>query len=134
MGTKTVTAIDPSGTASAVQMLSNSAEAPPTADLSMEDLMQRFEAMMERPRPPQQAGSEPGTLARLLEAGDSKVRESHDQVASLQRDAENLTPGEMLARSIEVSRAVSIGSFQLNVANSIVSGANKSLQSLLKNQ
>ena len=40
----------------------------------------------------------------------------------------------MVAKTIEVSEAMSVSHFRLQAATTIASGANKSMQSLLKNQ
>jgi type III secretion inner rod protein HrpB2 len=103
---------------------------------SMEELTGRFRAMMEAPqqgdRPP--AGPQQSLLTNMMANGEEFLRQTHEKVAELRAQTPYMTPPELVAATIEVSEAVSIGHFRLQAATSIASGTNKSLQSLLKNQ
>jgi type III secretion inner rod protein HrpB2 len=103
---------------------------------TMEELTQRFRSMMDAPhpvdRPPE--GPQEGLLTHMMANGEEFLKQTHEKVAELRAQSPYMTPTEFISATIEVSEAASIGSFRLQAATSIASGANKSMQSLLKNQ
>jgi len=107
-----------------------------TYNPSMEELTQRFDSMMKAPhsadRPP--SGPQESMLTHMMANGEEFMKQTHERVAELRAQSPYMTPNELVAASIEVSEAASIGAFRMQVATTIASGTNKSVQSLLKNQ
>jgi len=132
-----------SAVAAASQVMSVAATGPAQAvspqagsGPSIEELTNRFRAMMEKPNPVEHAPSGPqeSLLTHMMANGEEFLRHTHEKVAELRSQATHMSPQEFVAASIEVSNAASIGAFRLQAATSIASGTNKSMQSLLKNQ
>lgn len=119
-----------------VQPMQSAAPLNSVSTPSMEELTQRFRAMMEAPhavdRPP--SGPQESLLTHMMSNGEEFLKQTHEKVAELRAQSPYMTPSEFISASIEVSEAASIGNFRLQAATSVASGTNKSMQSLLKNQ
>jgi type III secretion system HrpB2-like protein len=103
---------------------------------SMEVLTQRFQDMMESPQSANRAAQseDSNALSKIVTSADDMVRHTEHRIAEFRAEAPNMSPQELVAKSIELSNEASMSNFRLQAATSIVSGANKSMQSLLKNQ
>jgi type III secretion inner rod protein HrpB2 len=103
---------------------------------SIEELTNRFRAMMDAPDPVERTPSGPNEslLTHMMANGEEFLRHTHEKVAELRAQSPYMSPQEFVAASIEVSNSASIGAFRLQAATSVASGTNKSMQSLLKNQ
>ncbi|AEG94090.1 hypothetical protein [Ramlibacter tataouinensis] len=119
-----------------VQAVQLAAQAGNGPNPSMEELTQRFKALMDAPHPVERppSGPQDSMLTHMLANGEEFLRQTHEKVAELRAQSPYMTPAEFISASIEVSEAASIGHFRLQAATSIASGTNKSMQSLLKNQ
>ena len=131
--------MDPVTAVAAVNTSAQAVQQPSSAAFqgpSMEELTQRFRAMMEGPAPVERPPEGPSNsmLTHMMADGEDFLRQPHDKVAELRAITPYLTPVEMVAKTIEVSEAMSVSHFRLQAATTIASGANKSMQSLLKNQ
>ena len=126
------TPVAPLGGIGPAQAVSSPAHAGP----SIEELTNRFRAMMDAPNPVEHAPSGPNDslLTHMMANGEEFLRHTHEKVAELRSQSPYMSPQEFVAASIEVSNAASIGAFRLQAATSVASGTNKSMQSLLKNQ
>jgi len=113
-----------------------SVSSPAAGGPSIEELTNRFRAMMDAPNPVEHAptGPQESLLTHMMANGEEFLRHTHEKVAELRAQAPHMSPSEFVAASIEVSNAASIGAFRLQAATSVASGTNKSMQSLLKNQ
>lgn len=119
-----------------IQSVQSAAQVNNGVSPSMEELTQRFRAMMDAPHPVERPPSSPqdSLMTHMMTDGEEFLKQTHDKVAELRAQSPYMTPSEFVSASIEVSEAASIGNFRLQAATSIASGTNKSMQSLLKNQ
>ncbi|WP_143100198.1 hypothetical protein [Variovorax sp. 770b2] len=103
---------------------------------SVEELTSRFRTMMESPHAVNAAPPTPqdSALTYMMADGNDPMKHAEQKIVSLREQAPFMTPSELTMATIELSNSVSIDTFRMQAATSIASGANKSLQSLLKNQ
>jgi type III secretion system HrpB2-like protein len=121
----------------ALKLAQAAAQPSPAAESpSVEALTQRFETMMKDPhsavRSPSSEG--PNTLSQMVKGADEMERHARESLAELRADSPNLSTEERVARTIEVSTEISVSTFRMQSATLVASSANKSMQSLLKNQ
>jgi hypothetical protein len=113
--------------------------APPTVAA-----VQKFEALMARSETtlptqhvaPAATGSVDAVnpLGRALSAQESALREVSSQIQDFKVAAPSLGLNEMVSRSIALSHTLAQATTALTCTTAIAQGANKGLQSLLKNQ
>jgi Bacterial type III secretion protein (HrpB2) len=114
-------------------------ETVPAETPSMEALTQRFQDMMHAPHATEhpshaQSPDGPNAITNVLSRGEEMLSQTQAEVNQLRADAPHLSPTELAVRSIEVANNASMSSFRMQAATQIASGANKSVQTLLKNQ
>ena len=102
----------------------------------MEELTNRFRTMMESPQAVNAAPPAPqdSALTHMMANGNDVLQHSQEKVAQLRAQSPFMTQSELAMATVELSNSISIDAFRMQTATSIASGANKSMQSLLKNQ
>lgn len=101
-----------------------------------EDLANKFDAMMKASPGASDAFNphQSHEITQAVNRQESLVRDTFDKIDTLQRDSGHLTNDELLAQSLVLSRDLTLANFTISSATAVAQGANKSLQSLLKNQ
>jgi type III secretion system HrpB2-like protein len=107
----------------------------PIQDPSTAELAERFESLYKRgaEKDAPAATDEPSMLSRFLTQHDNAARQNLDDIKAFREAAPHMTPVELHVHSMELANNASIGSFKMHAAVAVGSGANKSLQQLLKN-
>ncbi len=108
----------------------------PVAPSPAEDLAKKFDAMMNA-SPGVPGAFNPHQSHEITQAvnrQESLVRDTFDKIDALQRESGHLTNDELLAQSLVLSRDLTLANFSISSATAVAQGANKSFQSLLKNQ
>lgn len=100
------------------------------------ELVRKFEALMQR----QSAGLQLSTstvhtnIAGMIERQQIDLQRVETQVQGFVDAAPGMSASELAAASMAVSRNVAVTNLKLQIVTSMAQGANRSLQTLLKNQ
>jgi type III secretion inner rod protein HrpB2 len=113
--------------------LSEAFKPQPAEGPSMEQLTQRFHALMTQPGNEFASPVEPNAVTEVLSSQENLMRQFEQQAQAFQQAAPAMSMSELTAATIEVQRTAAMENFQLSATTSLASGSNKGLQSLLKN-
>lgn len=111
-------------------------EAVEAADPSLEALTQRFQAIMKGAPQVEHVPAADGQniLSEVLMRGEDMMRRSDADKEKLKHDWDSLTTVEQLHKTVELGTQSSLNMFYLKSVSELASAANKSAQTLLKNQ
>lgn len=106
--------------------------------------VKNFEALMERSQgqmptqavSPTQADRIDGinSVTKLIAAEESALRELDAEMKRFSIESPQMSQSEQMARSLEMSHMLTMHSVTLTITTGMAQGANKSLQTLFKNQ
>jgi type III secretion system HrpB2-like protein len=121
-----------------VEVLSQAVAKAVVAPTPAEHLAQKFDAMMKATPPLESAAQmkphQSHEFTQAVSRQEGLVRDTFDKIDDLQRHAGDMSTRELLAQSLGLSRDLTLANFAISSATAVAQGANKSLQSLLKNQ
>jgi type III secretion system HrpB2-like protein len=118
---------------SVMEAAHKSASSPATDQLS-----EKFAALMQAPgaaqATPPMSPAEPSSLMRVMETQEAMFKHTLSDVKSFQQNADQMSMSEATAEQTRLTMELATSSVYFQFGSQVAQDANKSLQTLLKNQ